>query len=433
MEGGNLGTDFNAEETKRLVQETLQKMRDYCNPSLARLLKFTGYDTVELEAQGAVIKDVYGREYIDCAGGYAVFNIGHRHPKVIRAVKEQLDRMPLSSKVFLSKPMVDLAELLAKIAPGNLKYSFFCNSGAEAVEGAIKLARLATKKTRIISTIGAFHGKTFGALSATGREIYKAPFRPLVGDFTHVTFGDPEAIEEAIDEGTAAVILEPIQGEAGIVIPPPDFLVEVRRICTEKKVLLIIDEIQTGLGRTGRMFAVEHYGVEPDIMTLAKGLSGGVVPIGAFMGIPEVWEALSPNPLIITSTFGGNPLACAAAKAAIEVVLEEGLCEKAAYLGDYLLNSLRDLQVGHANIISDVRGKGLMIGLELAREGLGGIIIPEMLKEGLTAVYTLNNPRVIRFEPPLVITKSQIDKVVEGVERAVGKAQSKYSALFGES
>ncbi len=428
-----MGTDFNAEETKRLVQETLQKMRDYCNPSLARLLKFTGYDTVELEAQGAVIKDVYGREYIDCAGGYAVFNIGHRHPKVIRAVKEQLDRMPLSSKVFLSKPMVDLAELLAKIAPGNLKYSFFCNSGAEAVEGAIKLARLATKKTRIISTIGAFHGKTFGALSATGREIYKAPFRPLVGDFTHVTFGDPEAIEEAIDEGTAAVILEPIQGEAGIVIPPPDFLVEVRRICTEKKVLLIIDEIQTGLGRTGRMFAVEHYGVEPDIMTLAKGLSGGVVPIGAFMGIPEVWEALSPNPLIITSTFGGNPLACAAAKAAIEVVLEEGLCEKAAYLGDYLLNSLRDLQVGHANIISDVRGKGLMIGLELAREGLGGIIIPEMLKEGLTAVYTLNNPRVIRFEPPLVITKSQIDKVVEGVERAVGKAQSKYSALFGES
>lgn len=427
-----MNTDFNTEKTKGLTQETLQKMRDYYNPSLARLLKFTGYDTVELEAQGAVIKDVYGREYIDCAGGYAVFNVGHRHPKVVQAVKEQLDRMPLSSKVFLSKPMLDLAELLAKIAPGNLKYSFFCNSGAEAVEGAIKLARLATKKTRIISTVGAFHGKTFGALSATGREVYKAPFRPLVGDFTHVPFGDAEAIEEAMDDKTAAVILEPIQGEAGIVIPPPDFLAEVRRICTEKKVLLIIDEIQTGLGRTGKMFAVEHYGVEPDIMTLAKGLSGGVVPIGVFMGTPVVWEALSPNPLIITSTFGGNPLACVAAKAAIEVVLEEGLCEKAARLGDYLLGCLGDLQVDHPNIISDVRGKGLMIGLELAREGLGGIIIPEMLKEGITAVYTLNNPRVIRFEPPLVITKSQIDKVVEGVERAVGKAQSRYSALFGE-
>jgi putrescine aminotransferase len=326
--------------------------------------------------------------------------------------------------------MVDLAEKLAQITPGNLKFSFFCNSGAEAVEGAIKLARLATKKTEIISTVNAFHGKTFGALSATGREIYKAPFRPLVGGFVHVPFGDVEAIKEAISEKTAAVILEPIQGEGGIVIPKPDYLPKVRQVCTENNVLLIIDEIQTGLGRTGKMFAVEHYGVEPDIMTVAKALGGGVMPIGAFIGTPKVWSAFAPNPLIITSTFGGNPLACAAASASIDVILEENLCEKAHEMGQYLFKGLEMIRKRYPLIISEVRGKGLMIGLELTKEGLGGLVMPEMAKNGITAVYTLNNPKVIRFEPPLVITKAQIDRVLKVVEDAVEMAKSKYSSLF---
>jgi len=418
------------ETAKKIAEETFQKTRDYHNPSLARLLKMTGYDTVEWKAQGAVITDVFGKEYIDCAGGYGVFNIGHSHPKVIKAVQEQLKKMSLSSKVFLNKPLADLAELMAKITPGDLQYSFFCNSGAEAVEGALKLARLATGRTKIISTRNAFHGKTFGALSATGRDIYRDPFKPLVGDFIHVPFGDITAMRKTVCEDTAAVIIEPIQGEGGIIIPPDDYLIKLRKICDETGTLLIADEIQTGLGRTGKMFAVDHYGVVPDIITLAKALSGGIIPVGAFVGKPKVWEAFRSNPLIITSTFGGNPLACVAAKAAIEVVLEENLCERAVHLGKYLMAGLRDLQISYPDIISDVRGKGLMIGLELAKEGLGGVVIPEMAREGITAVYTLNNPRVIRFEPPLVITEDQIEKVLMIAEKAVKKAKTMYNRLF---
>ncbi len=425
-----MNPETDREKIRKINTESLEKMREYHNPSLARLLKFTGYNTVEQEAEGAIIRDITGKEYIDCAGGYGVFNLGHRHPKVVKAVKEQLGLMPLSAKVFINKPMVDLAEKLAQITPGDLKFSFFCNSGAEAVEGAIKLARLATKKTEIISTIDSFHGKTFGALSATGREIYKAPFRPLVGGFVHVPFGDVGAIEEAINRKTAAVILEPIQGEGGIVIPPQDYFSKVRQVCTDNDVLLIIDEIQTGLGRTGKMFAIEHYDVEPDIMTLAKALGGGVMPISAFIGTPKVWSSFAPNPLIITSTFGGNPLACTAASAAIDVVLEENLSEKAFEMGQYLLRGLEEIRKKYPLVISEVRGKGLMIGLELSKEGLGGLVMPEMARKGITAVYTLNNPKVIRFEPPLIITRDQIGRVLKVVEDAAQIAQSKYSSLF---
>ncbi len=422
--------DIKDETAKRITEETFRKTKNYHNPSLTRLLKVTGYDTVEWEAHGAIIADVFGKEYIDCAGGYGVFNIGHSHPKVVKAVRNQLGKMSLSSKVFLNRPLADLAELLAEITPGNLQYSFLCNSGAEAVEGALKLARVATGRTEIISTHNAFHGKTFGALSATGKDIYRDPFKPLVGDFTHVPFGDAEAVREIICENTAAVIVEPIQGEGGIIIPPEDYLPKLRNICNKSGALLIADEIQTGLGRTGEMFAVDHYNVAPDIITLAKGLSGGVIPIGAFIGTPEVWKVFRSNPLIITSTFGGNPLACVAAKAMIEVVLEEGLCERAVYLGNYLVAGLKGVQANYPDIISEVRGRGLMIGLELTKEGLGGIIIPEMAKRGITAVYTLNNPRVIRFEPPLVITENQLNKVLKIVEGTVEKAQSMYARLF---
>lgn len=425
-----MNSEFDQEEAKKINEESLEKMRTYHNPSLARLLKFTGYSKVEWKAEGAIVKDIDGKEYIDCAGGYGVFSLGHRHPKVVAAVKEQLDLMCLSTKVFINKPMVDLAEKLAAITPGNLKFSFFCNSGAEAVEGAIKLARMASKRTRIISTINSFHGKTYGALSASGREVYKAPFRPLVEGFIQVPFGDADAIEEAIDGNTAAVILEPIQGEGGIIVPPDDYFAKVRKLCTDNEVLLIIDEIQTGLGRTGKMFAIEHYGVEPDIITLAKALGGGVMPIGAFMGTPKVWSSFAPNPLIITSTFGGNPLACTAASTTIDVVLDEHLVEKASEMGRYIMEGLKKIRERYPLIISDVRGKGLMIGAELAKEGLGGLIMPEMARMGMTAVYTLNNPKVIRFEPPLMINKEQVDRVLRIVEDAAQIAQSKYSSLF---
>jgi len=405
-----------------LVDSTLEKYKKYVNPSLARLLKLMGCNIVEWKANGAVIYDVHGREFIDCLGGYGVFNIGHCHPKVIEAVKDQL-RMPLSSKALLNQPLADLSELLAQITPGNLQYSFVCNSGAEAVEGALKLARLATGKTEIISAENAFHGKTFGALSASGREIYKRPFEPLLPEFKQVPFGDIKALERCITDKTAAIILEPIQGEGGIILPPDDYLLKVRELCHQRGVLLIIDEIQTGLGRTGKLFAVEHYGIVPDIMTLAKALGGGIMPIGAFIATSEVWKSFFTHPLIHTSTFGGNPLACRAAIASIKVIQEENLPGKARDLGEYFIGRLKELQVAYPDVIADVRGKGLLIGIELIKESFSGVIVPEMINRRVLLAFTLNNPKVIRFEPPLVITKEQINVVLNAFKGALEKVR----------
>ncbi len=407
-----------------------QEYVDSVNPGLARLLKIARMDTVECWAEGAVIRDSEGKEYIDCAGGYGVFSLGHRHPEVVAAVKDQLERMPLSSKLFLNKPMADLAALLHELSPGDMQYSFFVNSGAEAVENAIKLARLATGREHVLSTAGAFHGKTFGALTASGRDIFRRPFEPLVPAFDHVPYGDLDALAAAITPATAAVILEPIQGEGGVMIPPEGYLRGVRRLCDDNDLLFIADEIQTGLGRTGYLFAVEHEEVVPDLMTLAKALGGGVMPIGAVVGRPATWEKWQKNPLLITSTFGGNELACAAAGAALKVIVRDRLWERARALGERLMAELRALAARFPRIIADVRGRGLLVGVELTREGLGGVVIPDMVKGGAAAGYTLNLPKVIRFEPPLVIEEAQLDKVIEIFASAVEAADGLYDKLF---
>ncbi|MBP2642205.1 MAG: Acetylornithine/succinyldiaminopimelate aminotransferase [Firmicutes bacterium] len=406
----------------KIANQTLEKYEEYVNPSLARLFRFMGLSTVEWQAEGSIIKDLEGHEYIDCLGGYGVFSLGHRHPKVVEAVRNQLELMPLSSKVLLNKPMADVSELLATITPGDLKYSFIGNSGAEAVEGALKLARLHTGRKNVVSAINSFHGKTFGALSATGRELFREPFEPLLNGFTHVPFGSTEALEQAVNAETAAVILEPIQGEGGIIVPPEDYLPTAREICDHYGALLICDEVQTGLGRTGRMFAVEHYAVVPDIMTVAKALGGGVMPIGAFIARPEVWQKYVDAPFLHTSTFGGNPLACAAAIAAIQVVREEKLPQKAAETGEYMLSSLQNLAVKYPEVISQVRGKGLMIGLDLTKEGVGGFLMAELINQGILVAYTLNNPKVIRIEPPLAISRPLVEKVLAAFWAAIEKA-----------
>lgn len=415
---------MNKEIADKVINETIDKYERYINPAVAKLFRFMGLATVEWTAQGAVLTDINGKEYIDCLGGYGVFSIGHRHPKVVEAVKKQLDMLPLSSKVLFDKPMADLAQLLAGITPGDLQYSFFVNSGTEAVEGALKLARLHTGRSGFVAAVNAFHGKTMGALSATGRDLFRQPFQPLLSNFVHVPFGDAAAMAQAVNENVAAVILEPIQGEGGIIVPPDDYLGEVRRICDRHGALLICDEVQTGLGRTGAMFAVEHYGVVPDIITMAKALGGGVMPIGAFTARPAVWEKFIDSPFLHTSTFGGNPLACAAGVAAIEVIREEGLVEKARTKGDYFLGQLQQLAASYPDVIKEVRGKGLMIGLELTKEGAGGLLMAELVEKGVLAAYTLNNPRVIRLEPPLVITTAQIDRVLRHLGEAVAKAHT---------
>jgi putrescine aminotransferase len=407
-----------------LIEETAEIYARHLNPSLPTLLKFMGYGTIPESSEGMVLRDVEGNEWLDFLGGLGVFSLGHRHPRVVAAVREQLDRLPLQIPIFFNRLQAELARELAALLPGRLQYSFFCNSGTEAVEGALKLARASTGRAQIISTERAFHGKTLGSLSASGRELYKKPFEPLLEGFVQVPFGDLRALEAAVSQQTAAVILEPIQGEGGVILPPPGYLAGARRICTERGALLIADEVQTGLGRTGRMFAVEHAGVEPDMICLAKALGGGVMPLGAFCGTPEVWAPFQGSPWLHTSTFGspgGNPMACAAALATLAVLREERLPERAAEQGAYFLKQLRALQADYPQLIREVRGQGLLVGLEFDEEDVAGLVITGMGRRHVIVGYYLSNPRVFRFEPPLIVTRSQIDQAVAAFREAIAE------------
>jgi putrescine aminotransferase len=403
----------------RPEEKVYQQYESYVNRGLARLMRIMGLTMVEEEARGARVRDTNGKTYIDCVGGYGTFSLGHRHPRVVEAVVAQLYRMPMSSKLLLNQQMGELAERLAALTPGDLNLSFFCNSGTEAVEGALKLARYRTGRTKVVAAWNAFHGKTFGALSASGRDVYREPFAPLLPGFVHVPFGDIDWLLRVVDEETAAVILEPIQGEGGIIVPPDGYLRRAREICDAKGALLILDEVQTGLGRTGRWFGCDHEEVVPDILCLAKALGGGVMPIGAVVARPEVAEAYELAPLLHTSTFGGNPLACSAALATLEVMIEEQLPEQALWKGQYLIGRLRELQERFPGAIRDVRGRGLMIGLEFASDEMGGLIMNEMIAGGVLTAFTLNNLSVTRLEPPLTIEQSELEQVVLVLEAAL--------------
>ena len=410
-------------EVQLIVEQTMEKYEKYVNPGMARLFRYMGLSTIEWKSNGSIVTDIKGDEYLDLLGGYGMYGAGHSHPKIVAAVKEQLDRMAMPTKLLLNKPMADLSELLAQITPGDLQYSFICNSGTEAVEAALKLARLSKKKTGIISTVGAFHGKSLGALSATGREIFRTAFLPLVPGFTHVPYGDAEAVERAINEDTAAVIVEPIQGEGGVIVPPKGYLKALREICDRKDILLIVDEVQTGMGRTGKLFAVDHEGVVPDIMCLAKALGGGIMPIGAMVARPHLWDGFADAPFIHTSTFGGGPLACAAAVAAIKVMLEENLAQKAVERGEQFLTALHKWRAQYPDFIAEVRGMGLIIGIEFTDDGYAGFTISEMVNNKILAAYTLNNPKVIRIEPPLVITEDEVNRALAAFEKIFDAAQ----------
>lgn len=406
------------------VEETISKYEKYINPAQAKLFRFMGLASVEGHAEGWTITDSEGREFIDCLGGYGMFALGHRHPKVVEAVEKALHTMPMCGKVLFNRPMADLAEALAEITPGDLQYSFFVNSGTEAVEGCLKVARLATKRKKFVAANNAFHGKTMGSLTATGRDLYREPFKPLLDGFTHVPFGNIAAMESAVDEETAAVILEPIQGEGGIIIPPAGYLRQVKELCEAKGALFIADEVQTGIGRTGAWFGVNHEDVKPDLMACAKALGGGVMPIGAIIGTPRAWQGLIEAPFLHTSTFGGNQLACAAGVAAISVIKEENLLERGAETGAYLKAGLESIAAEFPSVISEVRGRGMMIGIELTKEGAGGMLMSLMIDKSIIVAYTLNNPKVIRMEPPLIMPKEVVDYVLELFRDAVATTAS---------
>ncbi len=412
-----------------LAAETIRKYEEYVNPAVAKLFRYMGLSSVEVKGDGCWVTDSEGRRYLDCLGGYGVFSLGHRHPAVIAAVKDQLDYLPMSSQILFDAPKADLAEALARVMPGDLQYSFFVNSGTEAVEGALKLARLHTGRQKVIAAQNAFHGKTFGALSATGRELFRSPFYPLLEGFVHVPYGDAAALEAQMDETVAAVLLEPVQGEGGIIVPPPGYLKAARTLCDRFGALLIADEVQTGLGRTGKWFGVDHEGVVPDIMATAKALGGGVMPIGAFTATTAVWAKLIESPFLHTSTFGGNPLACRAGLAALAVLEAEQLPEKAAKIGAYLMTGLQKIQAQHPHILEEVRGRGMLIGLLLTKEGAGGFLMSRLIDAGILVAYTLNNPRVIRIEPPLVMSEAEADFALQALTQAFNETASVFEDL----
>jgi putrescine aminotransferase len=395
---------------------------NHVNPAMVSVMKFMGFETVEDHARGCLVTDTRGDTFLDCLGGVGTLSLGYSHPRVVAAVKAQLDKMAFSSRMLFNGPQARLAQKLAEIAPGDLQYCFFCNSGTEAAEAAIKIARKKTGRTRLVSTEAGFHGKTFGALSVSGRDKYKTPFLPLVPDCVQVPYNDVAALEAALDESVAAFLVEPIQGEGGINVPDDEYLRHARRLCDETGALLVFDEVQTGLGRTGKLWGCDWSGVAPDLMMLAKALSGGCVPIGVVLGTPEVWEIWRENPLIHTSTFGGNPLACVAGLATIEVVESENLVERSRVQGEKLFVALCAVQEKHPDYIKEVRGRGLMIGVEFSHEDIGGLVIGGLAQRKVLAAYTLNNPTVIRFEPPLVIDDEQIAWAVRAFEESVEQA-----------
>lgn len=387
------------EEMKALNREVIEYFKEHVNPGFLEYRKSVtaggDYGAVEWQAGGLnTLVDTQGQEFIDCLGGFGIFNVGHRNPVVVSAVQNQLAKQPLHSQELLDPLRAMLAKTLAALTPGKLKYSFFCNSGTESVEAALKLAKAYQSprgKFTFIATSGAFHGKSLGALSATAKSTFRKPFMPLLPGFRHIPFGNIEAMRTALSEckktgdDVAAVILEPIQGEGGVILPPPGYLTTVRKLCDEFGALMILDEVQTGMGRTGKMFACEHENVQPDILCLAKALGGGVMPIGA----------------------------------TINVLLEQNLPAQAEQKGDMLLDGFRQLAREYPDLVQEARGKGMLMAIEFVDNEIGYNFASEMFRQRVLVAGTLNNAKTIRIEPPLTLTIEQCELVIKAARKAL--------------
>lgn len=416
------------DDRNRIVADSLENFPLYVTEAILKSRKSysDNYSVAEWEDEGAVLKDTHGVEYIDCLGGYGVYLLGHRHPKVIAAVRHQLERQTLHSQELIDPLRGYLSKLVAMITPGDLQHSYLVNAGTEAVEMALKLARLASGKKNFIAMERGFHGKTMGSLSATGKGLFREPYLPLIPGFQHVPFGDADSVERAIrqwiavGETVAGVIVEPIQGEGGVNIPPASYLPALRDICDRYQCLLIVDEIQTGMGRTGKMFGVDHVDVVPDIMTLGKAFGGGVAPIACMVTKHQWWGKMEDNPFILgSSTFGGNPLAASAAIATIQTIVEEDIPTIAAEKGLYFLRGLRTIQSRYGHIVRDVRGQGLLMGIDFFDPGQGYAMAKALFRQQVLVGGTLSNSQVIRIEPPYAITYAQIDYVIGAIDEAL--------------
>ncbi|OJU18542.1 MAG: putrescine aminotransferase [Clostridiales bacterium 43-6] len=425
------------EDKKQIEADAIENYNTFVNPGWLKYRKSVSTNAAFIEwmDHDQYFYDVNGEEFIDCLGGFGIYMCGHRNPEILKYVSAQLNRQALHSQELLDPLRGYLAKVMSEITPGDLQYCFFTNGGAEAVEMALKLARIATGGRYIISAIDGFHGKSMGAVSVGGKSTYRTPYIPMVQQVQHVQYGNAEDIRKAVDnlfhvgEKVAAVILEPIQGEAGIIMPPAGYLKEVRAICDEYGVCLIFDEIQTGMGRTGTMFRCEAEEVVPDILTYGKAFGGGIMPITGIIARPHLWiEELQENPWLLGSpTFGGNPLACSAALATIHYMLENDIPKQAKEKGEYLIAGLKKLQEKHPVILQDIRGLGLMIGVEFPESHMGYSVAKGMFARRVMTAGTLVNAKTIRFEPAATISYDQLETVLSRFDEALTDTEKEFS------
>lgn len=415
-----------AEEKQRVIKESVQFWGDHVNAGFLQYRKSvsTDYTAVEWEDEGACFRDINGKEFIDMLGGFGIYVTGHRHPKVLKAVIDQLSRQGIHSQELIDPFRTYLARLVSLITPGDLQFSFFTNSGTESVEGCLKMAMLTTGRKHFVGMLGGFHGKTLGSLGGTSKAVFREPFLPLL-HWTHLPFGKIDCLRmflKAMDftgDKVAAVVIEPIQGEGGINVAPEGFLRGARELCDEYGAMLILDEIQSGMGRTGKMWACDWDGVTPDLMAVGKGFGGGVMPIGAVIGSKKTWEKYIENPFLHTTTFGGNPVCCAAAIATIHVLMEEDLPRQAHEKGMYMLEQINDLAKKYPKVLKLCRGRGLMLGMEFMDNDVGYEVSKNLFARQILISGTYINARVLRIEPPLVISRELIDKFLRALEESL--------------
>jgi putrescine aminotransferase len=416
---------------RAFAERIVHAFADHVNPGFLEARKSVteagDEAAVEWEGEGSILRDATGREFIDLLGGYGIYNLGIRHPDVVAAVDAQLHRSPLHSQELLDPLRGLFAQSLAAAAPAGLTRAFFCNSGTEAVEAALKLAMWVTGRFGFVAAENAFHGKTLGALSLMGKERFRAPFQPALLPVERVPFGDAGALAAVLaasDPKPAAVVLEPVQGEAGAVVPPEGYLAEVRRLCDEHGVLFIADEVQTCLGRTGTLFAVDHDEVLPDIVTLGKSLGGGVIPAGAMLSTPELWRVWEADPFIHSNTFGGNPLACAAGIAALHVTLRDDLPGRAAKVGTRISHAVEDLAERHQNVLASVSGRGLLLAMHFRSNAIGYAVSAGLFRRGVLVAGTTANAQAVRIEPALTIPDELVDDVLDRLDDTLREVAS---------
>jgi putrescine aminotransferase len=400
---------------EKIDQEVYETYAELINPAYPNYLKRLGINRIAARAEGCVITDSAGKEFLDCSSGYGIYNLGHNHPAIVASLIAHLQSQPQNTRPFITALYADLAFALTAIAPGGLSSLFLCNSGSEAIDSAIKLARLTTRREKVISALGSFHGFTLGALSASGIDSLKRPLKPLLPGFEHVPFGDFSAMEKAIDKDTAVVILEPIQHEAGLESPPDGYFEDVRKLCTKNGVILVIDEIKTGFGKSGTFFAIERDRIVPDILAIGKSMGGGLIPVGGLIGKKSLWKKLGLSFGMSASSYAGHGLACTAALKTTELLQTDGFLLECRQKAQFLHAGLYKITERFSSLALRMSGRGFLIGLQCPSSQFAHELCRKMISKRVLVFQAFGNPSTVMIEPPLVISTDQIRMMLDAL------------------